>query len=69
MHPTEEEKKEDTTAKYDPISGLEDLASQHAYQIGQLQGRFARLDKALEKLQYVLYGIALGLIIAEIARL
>ncbi len=62
---TEEEK---TEGQYDPISGLEDLASLHAHQIAQIQARFARLDKFLRDAQLVLYGVVLGLILAEIAR-
>ncbi len=42
---------------------------EHAYKIQKLEARLAKLDKLLRDAQLVLYGIALGLILAEIARL
>lgn len=57
--PTKEEEKKDTQA-------IPDYQIEHDWRISTMERRFKQLDKFLRDAQLVLYGIALGLILAEI---
>jgi len=56
MHPEEEK---------DAVSE-KDYQVEHDWRIAAIERKFHQLDEILEKLTYVLYGVALGLIISMI---
>lgn len=64
-----EEEKQDSAVQEDTMKHIANALGEQDWRVSAIERKFRQIDKALEKASYVLYGVAIGLIIALIIEL